>query len=303
MVSQTKRAIQAPTGMSKRTRQRPFHRSFGLHVFLISMTVFALLPAVITFFNSFKTENQITGSSGIRILPSDWTIEPYRKVLTDNDGEFLTWFMNSIVAASITTVVGLFLASTAAYALSRFKFPGYRTALNSFLISQMFPAAVLLVPIYAMLVKFPIFGFSILDSRAGLLFAYSTIAVPFCTWMLKSYFDTIPISIDESGLTDGLTPFGTFWRLILPLALPGLAVTAFYTFITAWNEVAFANVILLSPETYTLPLGLRTYVFQFDQSWERLSAAAVLVTIPALIVFLSAQKYLVSGLARGAVKG
>jgi len=284
-------------------KKRPLHKSMGLHAFLIFMTVFAVLPAVITFFNSFKSENEITSARGLKILPEVWTLEPYRKVLTENDGEFLTWFMNSIIAAVVTTVVGLFLSSTAAYALSRYKFPGYRSALNSFLVTQMFPAAILMVPIYAMLVKFPIFGFTMLDSRAGLLFAYSTIAVPFCTWMLKGYFDTIPIAIDESGLMDGLTPFGTFWRLVLPLALPGLAVTSFYTFITAWNEVAFANVILLSPELFTLPLGLRTYVFQFDQSWERLSAAAVLVTIPALIVFMSAQRYLVSGLSRGAVKG
>jgi len=284
-------------------KKRPLHKSIWLHAFLIFMTVFAVLPAVITFFNSFKSENEITSARGLKILPEVWTLEPYRKVLTENDGEFLTWFMNSIIAAVVTTVVGLFLSSTAAYALSRYKFPGYRSALNSFLVTQMFPAAILMVPIYAMLVKFPIFGFTMLDSRAGLLFAYSTIAVPFCTWMLKGYFDTIPIAIDESGLMDGLTPFGTFWRLVLPLALPGLAVTSFYTFITAWNEVAFANVILLSPELFTLPLGLRTYVFQFDQSWERLSAAAVLVTIPALIVFMSAQRYLVSGLSRGAVKG
>ncbi len=284
-------------------RKRPIPSSIALHGFLIFMTLFALLPAIITFFNSFKSENEITSARGLEILPQQWTLEPYRKVLTDNDGEFLTWFGNSLIAAAVTTVVGLFLSATAGYALSRYKFPGYRSALNSFLITQMFPAAILMVPIYAMLVKFPIFGFTLLDSRAGLLFAYSTIAVPFCTWMLKGYFDTIPIAIDESGLMDGMTPFGTFWRLILPLSLPGLAVTAFYTFITAWNEVAFANVILLSPELFTLPLGLRTYIFQFDQSWERLSAAAVLVTIPALIVFMSAQRYLVSGLSRGAVKG
>lgn len=284
-------------------RKRPIPSSIALHGFLIFMTLFALLPAIITFFNSFKSENEITSARGLEILPQVWTLEPYRKVLTENDGEFLTWFANSLIAAAVTTVVGLFLSATAGYALSRYKFPGYRSALNSFLITQMFPAAILMVPIYAMLVKFPIFGFTMLDSRAGLLFAYSTIAVPFCTWMLKGYFDTIPIAIDESGLMDGMTPFGTFWRLILPLSLPGLAVTSFYTFITAWNEVAFANVILLSPELFTLPLGLRTYIFQFDQSWERLSAAAVLVTIPALIVFMSAQRYLVSGLSRGAVKG
>ena len=104
--------------------------------------------------------------------------------------------------------------------------------------------------------------------------------------MLKGYFDTIPISLEEAGRIDGLTPFGTFWRIVVPLSTPGLAVTCFYTFITAWNEVAFANIILISPEKYTLPVGMQTYVFQFDQAWEKLTAAAMLVTIPAVLVFL-----------------
>ena len=135
------------------------------------------------------------------------------------------------------------------------------------------------------------------------MLAYCTTAVPFCVWMLKGYFDTIPISIEEAGRIDGLTPFGTFWRIVIPLSLPGLAVTFFYSFITAWNEVAFANLLLVSDRSYTLPVGLQSYVFQFSQNWEKMTAAAVIVTIPAVVVFLIAQRYLVSGLTRGGVKG
>ena len=135
------------------------------------------------------------------------------------------------------------------------------------------------------------------------MLAYCTTAVPFCVWMLKGYFDTIPISLEEAGRIDGLTPFGTFWRIVIPLSLPGLAVTFFYSFITAWNEVAFANVLLVSDKSYTLPVGMQTYVFQFAPNWEKMTAAAVLVTIPAVLVFLIAQRYLVAGLTRGGVKG
>ena len=190
------------------------------------------------------------------------------------------------------------LGTLAAYALSRYRFPGYRPALTSFLITQMFPGAILLVPIYNIIVRL-----DLLNTKTALVLAYSTVAVPFCVWMLKGYFDTIPISLEEAGRIDGLTPFGTFWRIVIPLSLPGLIVTGFYTFLTAWNEVMFANVFLTSEENYTLPIGLRVYVNQFEIHYENLTAGAVLVTIPAIVVFLIAQRYLISGLTRGGVKG
>jgi arabinogalactan oligomer/maltooligosaccharide transport system permease protein len=202
------------------------------------------------------------------------------------------------VIATFTTIVGLFLSATAAYAFSRYRFPGYRPALTSFLITQMFPGAILLVPIYKIVVDL-----GLLNTKTALVLAYATVAIPFCTWMLKGYFDTIPISLEEAGRIDGLTPFGTFWKIVMPLSLPGVAVTCFYMFITAWNEVMFANVFLTENTTYTLPIGLRTYVFQFGQNFALLTAGAVLVTIPAVIVFLLAQRYLISGLTRGGVKG
>ena len=158
--------------------------------------------------------------------------------------------------------------------------------------------AILLVPIYNVVVHL-----GLLNTKTALVLAYSTVAVPFCVWMLKGYFDTIPISLEEAGRIDGLTPFGTFWRIVVPLSLPGLAVTSFYSFITAWNEVAFANIVLVSDKAYTLPVGLQTYVFQFAQAWDKLTAGAVIVSLPAIIVFLLAQRYLVSGLTRGGVKG
>lgn len=282
---------------------RSIHASLGLHGTLSVAALISILPAILILLNSFKSDEQIKSSKGLNLLPKTWTLDGYYQVLTDNDSEFLTWFRNSIFVASLTMVIGVFLSATAAYVLSRFIFPGRKSVLNFFLLTQMFPAAILLVPIYQILVRFPLFHFSMLDSVPGLLLAYSTIAVPFCTWMLKGFFDGIPRELDEAGALDGLSPFGIFRRIIFPLALPGIAVTCFFTFLTAWNEVAFANVVAISPEHYTLPVGLRTYIFQFDQAWQKLSVSAVLVTVPSLVVFLFAQRYLVSGLTRGAVKG
>jgi arabinogalactan oligomer/maltooligosaccharide transport system permease protein len=279
-------------------RERKWYMSLLLHGSLIFACVIAIFPVFWILISSFKPQQEIEGSVTLSILPHHWQISNYTHVLTDDHHVFLTWFWNSIAVAFMTTVIGVFLAATAAYAFSRYRFPGYRLALTSFLIAQMFPAAILIVPIYNILLHL-----GLLNQKLGLVLAYCTVAVPFCVWMLKGYFDTIPISLEEAGRIDGLTPFGTFWRIVIPLSLPGLAVTFFYSFITAWNEVAFANVLLVADKSYTLPVGLQTYVFQFAANWEKLTAAAVIVTIPAVVVFLIAQRYLVSGLTRGGVKG
>jgi arabinogalactan oligomer/maltooligosaccharide transport system permease protein len=169
----------------------------------------------------------------------------------------------------------------------------------SFLVVQMFPFAVLIVPLYNILLTLGLQGLSI-----GLVLVYCTTAVPFCTYMLKGYFDTIPSDIDEAGRVDGLSPFGVFWRLVLPLARPGLAVTAFYAFLTAWGEVAFASAFLsAADESKTLAVGLQVFVQQNRTEWGHLAAASILVAIPAIIVFYLVQRFLVTGLASGAVKG
>ncbi len=282
----------------KRRSGRSRQTSLLLHGCLLLAVVIAIFPVFWIAISSFKQLNEITSSTTLSILPKHWTIGNYTHVLTADHHIFLTWLWNSLVVAFFTTVIGVFLSATAAYSFSRFRFPGYRPALTSFLITQMFPAAILLVPLYNIIIHL-----GLLNAKAGLVLAYSTTAVPFCVWMLKGYFDTIPISLEEAGRIDGLTPFGTFWRIVVPLSLPGLSVTAFYSFITAWNEVAFANILMVKNTSYTLPVGLQTYVFQFAQDWDKLTAAAILVTLPAVAVFLFAQRYLVSGLTRGGVKG
>jgi arabinogalactan oligomer/maltooligosaccharide transport system permease protein len=292
------RGVGLARGKRRPGRRRKWYVSLLLHGTLIAACVIALFPVFWILVSSFKPQQEIEGTIGLSILPHHWQISNYVHVLTDDNGIFLTWLWNSVVVAFFTTVIGVFLAATAAYAFSRYRFPGYRPALTAFLITQMFPAAILLVPIYNIVLHL-----GLLNHKLGLVLAYCTTAVPFCVWMLKGYFDTIPISIEEAGRIDGLTPFGTFWRIVVPLSLPGLAVTFFYSFITAWNEVAFANVLLVADKSYTLPVGLQTYVFEFAQNWEKLTAAAVIVTVPAVAVFLVAQRYLVSGLTRGGVKG
>jgi arabinogalactan oligomer/maltooligosaccharide transport system permease protein len=266
--------------------------SAALHTALVLASLVALFPVVFIVLVSLRGENGWTHPTEM----SGFSLANYAKVLGDT--EFLTWFGNSMIIAGGTTLVGVTISASAGYAVSRMRFPGHSSLMWSFLLFQMFPVAVLIVPLYNILGKM-----GLLDSYGGLILTYCSVSVPFCAWMLKGYFDTVPAEIDESGRVDGLTPFGTFWRLIVPLARPGLAVTAFYTFITAWSEVAFATQFLSSEENYTLAVGLQTFIGPHRAEWGLMTAASVLITVPAGLMFFLAQRHLVAGLTAGGTKG
>jgi arabinogalactan oligomer/maltooligosaccharide transport system permease protein len=229
--------------------------------------------------------------------PRDASWENFASVFSDQP--FLLWLLNSAIVAIATTIVGVFLATTAAYAFSRFRFPGRRTGLMSFLVSQMFPGVLMLIPLYIILVQWLGLG----SSRIGLVLVYATTAIPFCVWMLKGYFDTIPKELEESALIDGASPRMIFLRIILPLAKPAIAVTALFSFMTAWNEFILAATLMDQETMYTAPVGLRFFVGGFSQQWGYFAAGAIVAAIPVVILFMYLQRYLVSGLTAGAVKG
>ncbi|MGA5066052.1 sugar ABC transporter permease [Streptomyces exfoliatus] len=274
-----------------RGRRSPL-ASVALHVTLIVASVIAVFPVLWVLLTSLKPAQYATTTDFFK----ETTLANYTNLL--NDTPFLTWFANSLLVAGLTTVIGVFISATTGYAVSRFRFPGKRGLMWTLLITQMFPVAVLIVPIYNIMASM-----GLLNQPVGLVITYLTIAVPFCAWMMKGFFDTIPREIDESGYVDGLTPFGTFWRLILPLAKPGIAVTAFYSFITAWGEVAYASAFMVGDENLTLAGGLQKFVNQYGAQWGPMAAASVLIAIPAALVFLFAQRHLVTGMSAGAVKG
>ncbi|MFG2191278.1 sugar ABC transporter permease [Streptomyces sp. NPDC048639] len=276
----------------RRRGERSKGASAALHTTLVVASMVAVFPVVFIVLVSLRGENGWTHPMEM----SGFTFRNYAHVL--NDTEFVTWFVNSVAIAGGTMLVGVLIAASAGYALSRMRFPGHGTLMWSFLLFQMFPVAVLIVPLYNILGTM-----GLLDSYGGLILTYCSVSVPFCAWMLKGYFDTIPAEIDESGRVDGLTPFGTFWRLVVPLARPGLAVTAFYTFLTAWSEVAFATQFMSSEENYTLAVGLQTFVGPHRAEWGLMTASSVLIMVPAGMLFFFAQKHLVAGLTAGGTKG
>ncbi|GAA1734950.1 carbohydrate ABC transporter permease [Luedemannella helvata] len=268
-------------------------KSVLLHATLVTASIIAIAPIAWVFLTSLKPRDAWQ-SSRVTLFDRP-SLDNYTQLLADTN--FLRWMMNSVVVSLFTTLIAVGLAATTGYALSRLKFPGHRSFAMSLLVVQMFPAAILIVPFYNLMAKL-----GLLNSYAGLVLAYVTVAVPFCAWMLRGYFATIPVEIDEAGLMDGLSPFGAFVRLILPLARPGIAVAAFYSFLTAWGEVAYATTFLVGDEKLTLAAGLQQFVGQFKAEWGLMTAAAVLITIPAAVVFLTVQRNLVAGLTAGGTK-
>jgi arabinogalactan oligomer/maltooligosaccharide transport system permease protein len=229
--------------------------------------------------------------------PEHVSASNFASVMTDQP--FARWILNSALVAICTTVLGVFLACTAAYAFSRFKFPGRRAGMMAFLVSQMFPGTLMLIPLYIIIVQFLGLG----SSRLGLVIVYATTSIPFSVWMLKGYFDTIPKELEEAAVIEGASAGKIFWRIVLPLAKPAVAITALFCFMTAWNEFILAATFMDKEDMYTAPVGLRFFVGGFSQQWGYFAAGSIIVSIPVVLLFLYLQKYLVSGLTAGGVKG
>ncbi|BFV60299.1 ABC transporter permease subunit [Kitasatospora sp. CMC57] len=281
-----------PVKVRRRGESSPLVRVLS-HVALVFASLVALFPVLYIGFISLGPDKMDYLHPGQ--IFDKITFSNYSKVLFETD--FASWFLNSVIVAGGTTVFGVLVAATTGYAVSRMRFPGHRQLMWTLLVTQMFPIAVLIVPMYTILASL-----KLLDGYTGLIIVYSATTVPYCAWLLKGYFDTIPVEIDEAGRVDGLSPFGTFWRLVIPLARPGLAVAAFYSFLTAWAEVAFASTFLLSSGKYTLAVGLQTFVSQYESQWNLMAATSVLIALPAALVFYLVQRHLVTGLTAGAAK-
>ena len=282
------------------TRKPSFATRIAVHVGLVVLAAVILYPVMLVCKTAFSPER--TTDLSASPLPSHVTLDHFRDLFGARGGAgqllFLRDTLNSLVIALATTIVGVIVSCTAAYALSRFRFPGRKAGLTTFLVVQMFPATLLLIPLYVVLDEL-----HLLNSIIGLVLVYSTTAIPFCVWTLKGYFDTLPRELEEAARIDGASPWMIFRRIMLPLARPGIAVTALFSFMTAWNEFIMASTFMTNEESYTLPVLIQQNVTEHTADYGQFAAGAIVVSIPVMIAFYVLQKYLVGGLTAGAVKG
>jgi arabinogalactan oligomer/maltooligosaccharide transport system permease protein len=283
-----------------REQRRDLIRGVLSHVFLVVTSAIVLYP-VMWVVRMALTDSQ-SFAMGLSPIPEDPSLQNFIDVVgrTDLNGRWVFGhqLLNSVVISVTTAFIGVLLATTAAYAFSRFTFPGKNLGMQSLLVTQMFPGTMMMIPLYLIL---DVTG--LLDQKLGLILVYSTTSIPFSTWMLKGYFDTIPKDLEEAARMDGASTLRIFFQIILPLARPAIAITALFSFMTAWNEFILAAKFMNAETSYTLPVVLQGYVGAKSTAWGHFAAGAILVSTPVMALFFFLQKHLVEGLTAGSVKG
>ncbi|MBD8702601.1 carbohydrate ABC transporter permease [Frigoribacterium sp. CFBP9039] len=276
------------------TRGFKIFRFFGLA--FLSLVV--VIPLYVVLTTSIKPLADVQGL--FTWIPSRVTLEPYVQIW--QTVPLATYFKNSLIVTVSATILSVSMAVLAAYALARMRFRGQRSFSLVVLSTQMFPGILFLLPLFLIFVQIQrTVGVQLTGSYLGLIITYMTFSLPFSIWMLTGYFASIPKELEEASMIDGTGRLGALFRVIIPVAKPGIIAVAVYAFITAWGEVLFASV-LTSKDTRTLSIGLRAYASQQDVYWNQLMAASVVVSLPVLIGFMLVQRHLITGLSSGAVK-
>jgi len=285
--------------MTPSTRSPSLLRQVCAHGILIVASVAVLYPVLWVLKMALSPSQSF--SIDPSVIPEEITFDNFAQVMglvPDGNPWFWQQLFNSLVISAVTAALGMVLSCSAAYAMSRFSFPGRDKGMQLFLVTQMFPGVVMAVPLYILLDEL-----GLLNSMLGLALVYSTTAIPFCTWNLKGYFDTIPRELEEAAIMDGASRWTIFTQIVLPLARPALAVTALFSFMTAWNEFILAFTFLSDEAHYTLPVVLQRYVGAYGTEWGLFAAGAILVSLPVMLLFFVLQRHLIAGLTAGGVKG
>jgi multiple sugar transport system permease protein len=262
---------------------------------LVVLALMVLFPFYWMTVTSFKSEDQMRSLVSM-FWPKPFATENYEQLVRKT--EFVAWYKNSVFVAVTSTLLATAVGTIGAYALARLKFLGRGFLASATLITYLVPPSILFIPLYAQMRNL-----GLANSLSGLIAAYPSFTVPFVTWLLMGYFESIPEELEESAMIDGATRFGAFWRIVLPLSMPGVLAAGLYAFTQAWNEFLYALVFITDGKLRTLPVGLASFITGDVYGWGYLMSGAVLTTLPVIAAYIYLQKYMVEGLTAGSVKG
>jgi len=276
------------------TRKRGQFRYFPLYTLAVVVTFLILFPAIFAILTSFKPIREIFVYPPT-MLPHTWTVKPYISVFSQE--KYLHYFFNGYFISICSTFLCVILGSLAGYGLSRFKLPAKRTLMLAILAMQMFPGAVLMIPYFNLSRQLGLY-----NTYLALVMIDTVFALPLVIWLLKSYFDSIPVSIEEAALIDGCSQAKVLLLVVAPLARAGVIGTGMLAFIRAWNEFLFAFILTKGPERAPITVGLAELFGQYSINWNGIMAITTLAVLPLLIVFIFVQRYVISGIMSGGVK-
>ena len=264
------------------------------YIALTIITVVVNLPFLQMLMTAFKS--RLEAISSTNFFPKQISFESFANVLSTSD--FLANMFNSLKIALVVTILCILFAVMAGYAVSRFRGTVFSVYTTFMLVLQLFPGVLMLIPLF---IIFRTLG--LIDNHLSTILAYTAANLPFSIWLLKGFFDSIPDDIEQAGMIDGCSRFSSFWRLVLPVSMPGVSTVAIFTFINAWGEFTVASIMLRSDHLLTMTVGLQKFKQQFTTDWPSLMAASALCTLPTLCFLVFAQKYLIRGMSAGSVKG
>jgi len=292
-------ALEPRPAARKRRRAKAGPWGAARIVYLVLLGIFTVLPMAWMLLTSVKTQFAALQYPP-EWIPSSPTLEQYTRLLSPANEvgqEFLHYLLNSIMVSAATTVLGVAIAVPAAYAFSRFRFPGRKLLFYAVLVRNMFPAVVFLMPLFIMMK-----AMGLVNTAWSLILTYLTFGLPLSIWLLKGFYDNIPPQLEQAARIDGATRFQAFLFVVMPLSSPGIIATAIYSFVLAWNEYVYALTFINDKSKLTLPVGLERFFTEYATNWPGLMAASFIMSVPVVVLFLVLQKYFVRALTEGAVK-
>ncbi len=281
---------------TKYGRKRIFRKEWAYNVFALAVTAVFLFPLLWMFMASIKTEAEIFKYTS-RLFPAKPTVGNYISIFSGNYHVFRS-FVNSFIVALSSMMISLLLSVPTAYSFARYGLKGKKGFLLVFLVSQMLPPTLTLTPLYLMFNQA-----KLINTMLSPILACSSVAIPFTVLTLRTYFLSLPVEIEDAALMDGCTPVSTFWRIIVPISYPGIIISAAFSFVFGWNNLIYSMTFISDFSLWPATAGMFNFINEYGLSWNMVMTYGTLLVLPVVFIFVFLQKYMVSGLTGGAVKG